>query len=349
MFGLRTSRFYENINNNKIALNLFQGDIKDFNENDEFEDILTKRGKVKNKSKIEYFKNYINNFKEIKFKTARQIEIFRKKENKIKKEIKDQRKKEDLNIIKEEQDNSINKFNLIKETIQEGIGAQKENMNSLLNKKKEISIKTKKNKKEISNKIIKNNEDILNKIKNNKNKTKILEKEKDKMKKKIMKLKEKDKNKNLSTGKVLEIFDKGNEKFLKLIKGKKIGKIKKKLNISFQTYNFYRNDKYFYNEDKIEILRQKTISNEKRKLKQIRNKYNMKIIGKNIISKNMDNIIEKEIFNIKCKNRIKQSKYLSKSCSNKKEQSKNIENASKICKNQRQNIKKRATNISDNI
>ena len=37
----------------------------------------------------------------------------------------------------------------------------------------------------------------------------------------------------------------------------------------------------------------------------------------------MDNIIEKEIFNIKCKNRIKQSKYLSKSCSNKKEQSKN--------------------------
>ena len=312
MFGLRTSRFYENINNNKIALNLFQGDIKDFNENDEFEDILTKRGKVKNKSKIEYFKNYINNFKEIKFKTARQIEIFRKKENKIKKETKDQRKKEDLNIIKEEQDNSINKFNLIKETIQEGIGAQKENMNSLLNKKKEIS-----------NKIIKKNEDILNKIKNNKNKAKILEKEKDKMKKKIMKLKEKDKNKNLSTGKVLEIFDKGNEKFLKLIKGKKIGKIKKKLNISFQTYNFYRNDKYFYNGDKIEILRQKTISNEKRKLKQIRNKYNMKIIGKNIIGKNMDNIIEKEIFNIKCKNRIKQSKYLSKSCSNKKEQSKN--------------------------
>ena len=197
-------------------------------------------------------------------------------------------------------------------------------MNSLLNKKKEISIKTKKNKKEISNKIIKNNEDILNKIKNNKNKTKILEKEKDKMKKKIMKLKEKDKNKNLSTGKVLEIFDKGNEKFLKLIKGKKIGKIKKKLNKSFQTYNFYRNDKYFFNGDKIEILRQKTISNEKRKLKQIRNKYNMKIIGKNIINKNMDNIIEKEIFNIKCKNRIKQSKYLSKSCSNKKEQSKNI-------------------------
>ena len=80
MLGLRTSRFGQNNNTNKIALNLFQGDINDFNDNDEYEDILTKRGKVKNREKIEYFKNYINNFKEIKFKTTRPIEIFKKKE-----------------------------------------------------------------------------------------------------------------------------------------------------------------------------------------------------------------------------------------------------------------------------
>ena len=59
MFGQITSRFYENINSNKITLNLLQDDMKDYNKNDEYDDILTKRGKIKNKSKIEYFKNYI--------------------------------------------------------------------------------------------------------------------------------------------------------------------------------------------------------------------------------------------------------------------------------------------------
>ena len=52
MFGLRTSRINENRNNNRIAFNLFQGDTDEFNENMEYEEALTKRGKVKNKSKI---------------------------------------------------------------------------------------------------------------------------------------------------------------------------------------------------------------------------------------------------------------------------------------------------------
>ena len=169
MISLRTSRYYENANNNKIALNFFQGDINDFNENDECNDMLTKRGKVKNKSKIEYFKNYINNFKEIKFKTARQIEIFRKKEDKNKKDIKE--KKENLDIINEntekEQNINKNKFNLIKETFQEGREAQLENINNINNKKNEMinnkHQKIKNTKKEIANKIIRNNEELLNK------------------------------------------------------------------------------------------------------------------------------------------------------------------------------------------
>ena len=173
MFGLRTSRFYEKRNNNnKIALNLFQGDINDYNENDEYEDILTKRGKVKDKSKIEYFKNYINKFKETKFKTARPIEIFRKKEEKRQKEI----KAENINIIKENIQNNQdisnnNKFNLIKEKFQEERENHLDNINNnnIIKKKNEInnqkSYKVKKTKQEINDKIIKNNEVILNKIK----------------------------------------------------------------------------------------------------------------------------------------------------------------------------------------
>ena len=138
MFGLRTSRFYEKRNNNnKIALNLFQGDINDYNENDEYEDILTKRGKVKDRNKIEYFKNYINNFKETKFKTARPIEIFRKKEDKKQKEI----NAENINIIKENIQNNQeisnnNKFNLIKEKFQQERQNQIENINNNIAKKK---------------------------------------------------------------------------------------------------------------------------------------------------------------------------------------------------------------------
>ena len=43
MFGQITSRFYENINSNKITLNLLQDDMKDYNKNDEYDDILTNR------------------------------------------------------------------------------------------------------------------------------------------------------------------------------------------------------------------------------------------------------------------------------------------------------------------
>ena len=361
MFGLRTSRFYENRNNNnKIALNLFQGDINDYNENDEYEDMLTKRGKVKDKNKIEYFKNYINNFKETKFKTARPIEIFRKKEEKKQKEIKG----ENINIIKENiqnnqdiNDNS-NKFNLIKEKFQEERQNQIVNINNnnIIKKKNENnnqkSNKVKKTMQEINDKIIKNNEVILNKIKKNKNVTKIMEKEKEKIKKKIMKLKEKEQPKNLSTGKALELLDKDNEKFLKLIKAKKMRKtIKKQLNKSFN--NSY-NIKKFFNElveikEFSPIIKTDTNENAKRQIKYIRNKLHMKIICSN--DKYINNKLEKEIFNKKRHNSNKIAKYLSKSCSNKSKN--NIENnnkeITKICKNQKQNIKKKlnSNQISD--
>ena len=195
MFDPITSRFNEKNNSDKIALNLFQEDIKDYNENDEYEDILTKRGKNKNKSKIEYFKNYIKNFKEIKFKTARPIEIFRKKEEKKQKEL-----KKDINKIKE---NIIdnNKFKLIKENFQEEKKEQKDkiNNNNIINRRNKINNKdlnkAKKTNQEISNKIIKNNEDILNKLKRNKKITKIIEKEKEKMQNKIKKIKQNEKSK----------------------------------------------------------------------------------------------------------------------------------------------------------
>ena len=361
MFGLRTSRFYENRNNNnKIALNLFQGDINDYNENDEYEDMLTKRGKVKDKNKIEYFKNYINNFKETKFKTARPIEIFRKKEEKKQKEI----KVENINIIKENihnnqdiNDNS-NKFNLIKEKFQEERQNQIENINNnnIIKKKNENnnqkSNKSKKTMQEINDKIIKNNEVILNKIKKNKNVTKIMEKEKEKIKKKIMKLKEKEQPKNLSTGKALELLDKDNEKFLKLIKAKKMRKtIKKQLNKSFN--NSYNKKKFFNELIEIKefsaIIKTDTNENTKRQIKSIRNKLHMKIICSN--DKYINNKLEKEIFNKKRHNSNKIAKYLSKSCSNKSKN--NIENnnkeITKICKNQKQNIKKKlnSNQISD--
>lgn len=354
MFGLRTSRFYEKRNNNnKIALNLFQGDINDYNENDEYEDILTKRGKVKDKNKIEYFKNYINNFKETKFKTARPIEIFRKKEDKKQKEI----NAENINIIKENIQNNQeisnnNKFNLIKEKFQQERQNQIENINNNIAKKKnEISnqkpYKVKKTKQEINDKIIKNNEVILNKIKKNKNVAKIVEKEKEKIKKKIMKLKEKEQPKNLSTGKALELLDKDNEKFLKLIKAKKMKKtIKKQLNKSFN--NSFNIKKYFNDEAEIKeftpIIKTDTNENTKRQIKHIRNKLHMKIICSN--DKYINNKLEKEIFNKKRRNSNKASKFLSKSCSNKSKS--NFENnnkeITKICKNQKQYIKKKINN-----
>ena len=346
MIGLRTSRFNENANNNKIALNFFQGDINDFNENDECEDILTKRGKVKNKSKIEYFKNYINNFKEIKFKTARQIEIFRRKEDKNKKDIKE--KKENLDIINEniekEQNINKNKFNLIKETFQEGREAQLENINNINNKMNEMinnkHQKLKNIKKEIANKIIRNNEELLNKLKKNKNKTKYEDKEKEKMKKKIMKLKEKNKKKNLSTEKIFELFDKDNEKFLKLIKAKKIRKIKNKLSKSFN--NSYKKAKDF---NKVDIqaiipnIKSEPNENNKRNIKAIENKFNMKTFNKE--QKYIDDISERDIFNQKRKNKVKTSIYLSKSCSNNKENIKSNKKVALMCKNQKQFIKKR--------
>ena len=345
MIGLRTSRFNENANNNKIALNFFQGDINDFNENDECEDILTKRGKVKNKSKIEYFKNYINNFKEIKFKTARQIEIFRRKEDKNKKDIKE--KKENLDIINEniekEQNINKNKFNLIKETFQEGREAQLENINNINNKMNEMinnkHQKLKNIKKEIANKIIRNNEELLNKLKKNKNKTKYEDKEKEKMKKKIMKLKEKNKKKNLSTEKIFELFDKDNEKFLKLIKAKKIRKIKNKLSKSFN--NSYKKEKDFNKVDIqtiIPIIKSEPNENNKRNIKAIENKFNMKTFNKE--QKYIDDISERDIFNQKRKNKVKTSIYLSKSCSNNKENIKSNKKVALMCKNQKQFIKK---------
>ena len=346
MIGLRTSRYYENANNNKIALNFFQGDINDFNENDECNDMLTKRGKVKNKSKIEYFKNYINNFKEIKFKTARQIEIFRKKEDKNKKDIKE--KKENLDIINEntEKEQNINKikFNLIKETFQEGREAQLENINNINNKKNEMinnkHQKIKNTKKEIANKIIRNNEELLNKLKKNKNKTKYEENEKDKMKKKIMKLKEKNKKKNLSTEKIFELFDKDNEKFLKLIKAKKMRKIKNKISKSFN--NSYKKDVYFNKENNqaiIPIIKSEPNDNNKRNLKEIENKFKMKILNKE--QKYIDDISERDIINQKRQNKVKTSIYLSKSCSNNKENIKSNKKVALMCKNQKQFIKKR--------
>lgn len=350
MFGLRTSRFCENSNNNKIALNLFQGDINDFDENEEYEDILTKRGKVKNRAKIEYFKNYINNFKEIKFKTARQVEIFRKKENKKQNRLKE---KTDNNINMKEniQKNKVNfndKFNLIKETFEESRQNQLDVINNNINNQRnnvedKNPQKSKKTIKEISNKILQNNEEIMNKLKKNKNMTKIVEKEKLKIKNKIMKLKEKDKRKNLSTEKAFELLDKDNEKFLKLIKAKKMRKmVKKQLNKSFN--NSYNKEKYFNNENQIQASLTKTVSNEiaERRIKIIRNKFHMKIISsKNIFFNSM---IEKEIFNKKCKNKTKVSKYLSKSCANKKDKSKNTldNNGKEIEKiNQKQYIKKK--------
>ena len=226
MIGLRTSRFNENTNKNKIALNLFQGDIDNIDETDEYEEMLTKRGKIKNKSKIEYFKNYINNFKEKKFKTARPIDIFRKKEDKNEKHIKE--KNEIIKFINPnkpiEEENNKNKFNKIKEIIQEGREAQMENMNMINNKRNELfnykEQKSKKSKKEITNEIIKNNEDILKILKKNKNRTKFEEKEK--IKNKIMNLKEKNKNNNLSSGKISNFLDKNNEKFFQLLKTKKL-------------------------------------------------------------------------------------------------------------------------------
>ena len=336
MFGQITSRFYENINSNKITLNLLQDDMKDYNKNDEYDDILTKRGKIKNKSKIEYFKNYINSLKEIKFKTARPIEIFRKKEEKKQKEI-----KKDLNIINENiLDN--NKFNLIKETFQEGKQEQMVKINynnDIINKRNEISNKIKKNRQEISSKIIKNNEDILNKLKKNKKMTKIIEKEKEKMQKKIKKLKDNEKAKNLSTEKALDLLNKDNEKFLKLVKTKKMQLIiKNKINKSFNNS---------YKKEKIKIISSitKTNSNEndKRKIKNIRNKLHMKIIDLNI--KYNNNIIEKDIFNKKCKNKIKSSNYYSKSCSNKNDIS---ENYNKEITKKRKNLKQGFKNQTNN-
>lgn len=348
MFGLRTSRFYEKRNNYQIALNLFQGDINDFNELEESEDILTKRGKVKNKSKIEYFKNYINNFKEIKFKTARPIEIFRKKEEKKEKNIIKENIKEIKENIPKYKNNNNNQFNVIKENFQKEEGNQIDNINNnKLNPRNELdkikAFKAKKKKKEISNKINQNNEDKLNKLKKNKNIKKILENEKEKIQKKILKLKESEKRNNISTEKAIEFLDKDNEKFIKLIKGKKMQKItKKKLNKSF---NKSFNKDIYFNENKLQNSLAKTVSNEniQRKVKKIQNKYHMKII--NSKDKYIHDKIEKEIFNRKRKNFIKASKYLSKSCSNKTDKSKNIlenkgKEIEKIYKNQKQNIEK---------
>ena len=335
MFGQITSRFYEIRNNNNIALNLLQDDMKDYNENDEYDDILTKRGKIKNKSKIEYFKNYINNFKELKFKTARPIEIFRKKEDKKQKEI-----KKDINIINE---NILynNKFNLIKETFQEGRQEQLDKVNynkNIINKRNEIcnkdENKIKKTGQEISNKIIKNNENIINKLKKNKKITKIIEKEKEKMQNKIKRIKDNNKSKNLSTEKALDLLNKDNEKFLKLIKAKKVQLIiKNKINKSFNNS---------YNKEKIQLLTKITKTNpnenDKRKIKNIRNKLHMKIIDMNI--KYNNNIKEKDIFNKKCKNKLKSSKHYSKSCSNKNDKSKNnLEKCNKEIVKMRKNLK----------
>ena len=326
MFGLRTSRINENRNNNRIAFNLFQGDTDEFNENMEYEEALTKRGKVKNKSKIEYFKNYINDFKEKKFKTARQIEIFRKKNEKNKKNLNE--KKEVMNFIQKEQENKKNKFNIIKEIIEEGREAQIENMNNINNKKNEMlnnkELKAKKNKKEITNEIFRNNENILKKLKNHKNKTKVEESGKEKIRNKIMYFKNKNKNNNLSCGKISDFLDRNNEKFLQLIKTKKLKLNKKKLSKSFNKTN---KDKLFVNIDEMHApkINNKTSPNKNihRKIKEFRIKFNMRISKKD--DKKLVDISEKEIFNIKHKNKTKAtSAYISKSCFNKKEKEKDI-------------------------
>lgn len=331
MIGLRTSRFNENKTNNKIALNLFKDDIDDFDENIEYEEALTKRGgKNKNKSKIEYFKNYINNFKEKKFQTARQIEIFRKKEEKNKKQIYE--KKDFINFInsniKNEKDNNKNKFNKIKEIIEEGREAQIENMNNINNKRNEIfnykELKSKKTKKEKKEIIFGNNEDFLKRLKKNNNKRTIEEFEKEKIRNKIMDLKNKNKNHNLSCGKISDFFDRNNEKFLQLIKAKKLKLNKKKLSKSFNKSNKVK--LFNANEIQTHIIYNKTIPKENinRKIKEFRIKFNMKIMkndDKNIYLKS-----EKEIFfNKKHKNKIKaNNNYLCKSCFNNMEQKKDI-------------------------
>ena len=337
MLGLRTSRFNDN-KNNKIALNLFKDDIDDFDENIEYEEALTKRGgKNKNKTKIEYFKNYINNFKEQKFKTARQIEILRKKEEKNKKQISE--KKDIINFInsntKKEEDNDKNKFNKIKEIIEEGRETQIENMNNINNKKNEIfnykELKSKKTKKEKKKIIFGNNEDMLKRLKKNNNKRKLEEIEKEKIKNKILDLNNKNKNNNLSCGKMSDFFDRNNEKFLQLIKTKKLKLNKKKLSKSF---NKSIKDKLFnINEIKAHITYNRTIpkENNNRKMKEFRNKFNMSTMKKE--DKKIYLKSEKEIFfNKKQKNKTKaNSKYLSKSSFSNIEQKKDIfENASKF-------------------
>jgi len=326
MIGLRTSRFNENTNKNKIALNLFQGDIDNIDETDEYEEMLTKRGKIKNKSKIEYFKNYINNFKEKKFKTARPIDIFRKKEDKNEKHIKE--KNEIIKFINPnkpiEEENNKNKFNKIKEIIQEGREAQMENMNMINNKRNELfnykEQKSKKSKKEITNEIIKNNEDILKILKKNKNRTKFEEKEK--IKNKIMNLKEKNKNNNLSSGKISNFLDKNNEKFFQLLKTKKLKLNKKKISKSFNKSN---KNLVTIEEIQISSINNKTNPNGNinRMIKDFRKKFNMKIFIKDEM--NIINISEKEIFNKKHKNnKAKINTFLSKSCFSKNEKEKDI-------------------------
>ena len=357
MLGLRTSRFGQNNNTNKIALNLFQGDINDFNDNDEYEDILTKRGKVKNREKIEYFKNYINNFKEIKFKTTRPIEIFKKKEERKvnnKKEKLDEKKnieKPDENISQMNKTN--NTFNKIKENIGEGRQIKNLDINDINNEKNEIMNnvvqKKKKTKKEITKEIIKKNEDILNKIKMNKNMAKFVEIAANK----IMKSKNKEhkKKKNLSTEKDYGILEKDRQRFLNLIMDKKKNKMKEKINKSFN--NSCRINNYF-NNDNFEINTFKTVSNEntRRKMKEFRNNFIMEVVTRN---KCYNSIKEKEIFNKKCKNIIKAAKYLSRSCSKGKNKSKNISDknskeSNKIIKTRKKNITKRIKNkIPDDI
>ena len=312
MIGLRTSRFNENTNN--------------IDETDEYEEMLTKRGKIKNKSKIEYFKNYINNFKEKKYKTARPIDIFRKKEDKNEKHIKE--KNEIIKFINPnnpiEEENNKNKFNKIKEIIQEGREAQMENMNMINNKRNELfnykEQKSKKSKKEITNEIIKNNEDILKILKKNKNRTKFEEKEK--IKNKIMNLKEKNKNNNLSSGKISNFLDKNNEKFFQLLKTKKLKLNKKKISKSFNKSN---TNFVIIEEIQISSINNKTNPNENinRMIKDFRKKFNMKIFIKDEM--NIINISEKEIFNKKHKNnKAKINTFLSKSCFSKNEKEKDI-------------------------
>ena len=160
------------------------------------------------------------------------------------------------------------------------------------------------------------------------------------MKKKIMKLKEKNKKKNLSTEKIFELFDKDNEKFLKLIKAKKMRKIKNKISKSFN--NSYKKDVYFNKENNqaiIPIIKSEPNDNNKRNLKEIENKFKMKILNKE--QKYIDDISERAIINQKRQNKVKTSIYLSKSCSNNKENIKSNKKVALMCKNQKQFIKKR--------